>query len=103
MRGQLYIVPISEDDRHDVEAGQFVYSGHDYDEVVIGFVNDFNPTDLEMEICLFEPREMPDTVLRVVEEELPEGKAYVMLGEICDLNPRIRQAWVEAVGRSQLQ
>lgn len=95
--GQLYRVPLDEQGRREAMAGQFVQSNHDNDDYVLGFVNAVDREAGEMEICLFRPQQLPANVIEVLAETLSYDETAAMLKVICDANPIVKKAWIEAV------
>lgn len=94
--GQLYRVPLDEDGVRMAMAGQFVNSGHDFDDHILGFVNFVDKETSEMEICLFRPDILPANVSKVIAEQLSFTETAEMLKKICDANPAAKAAWIEA-------
>lgn len=95
--GQLYRVPLDEQGVRMAIAGQFVNSGHDNDDHVLGFVNFVDKETSEMEICLFQPQILPSNVSSIIAETLTYDETAAMLKKICDANPAAKAAWMEAV------
>lgn len=95
--GQLYRVPLDEVGLRMAMAGQFVNSGHDNDDHVVGFVNLVDEETSEMEICLFQPQILPSNATKIIAEQLSFDETSEMLKKICDQNPDAKTAWLEAV------
>lgn len=93
---QLYRVEMSEENRRNAMPGQFVFPG-DWSDDVIGFISAVDYETNELEMCLFEPRVMPDTLTRVIKEVVTKDEWAQMLKEIGDKNPEVKAAWIEAV------
>lgn len=95
--GQFYVVEMDEDNRANAMPGQFIFTGNDFDDYVIGFVNKVDLEANEMEMCLMEPRVLPNNVTRILAETLTKDEVVTKLKVITDANPAAKAAWIEAV------
>lgn len=91
MKGQLYRVELTDDAAMNAKPAQFVFPAN-YDDTVIGFVNDVDIDNRESELCLFSPSNLPEGA-RCVQETLSEAVFIEMLRIALDKNPEMKEEW----------
>lgn len=93
--GQLYRLPLTEDNKENASAGSFVCK-NDNSDIVCGFVSEIDLDSNELEICLFESQELPFKA-RVLREQMHWDDIVELLNKITDTNPMIKSEWTKLV------
>jgi hypothetical protein len=91
---------LSEENRANAKAGQFVFPGNWSDDVT-GFISEVDTQNDQLEICLFAPsKNLPDEAV-VLDECMSFEDTVILLRNIIDEDHIIREMWLEVIAEQE--